>query len=182
MATPGHSLCDVLAQGRVHEATGLGCQAFAWALAAELSGAVIWVQDAKVLERPYPPGVRRLADPAALIMVQPTGSLPVLQGIEEALRAGAAPLVVGMLERAPDLTESRRLQLAAGTGGGRGLCLVPEGELRSNAAETRWHCTPVRGRLGCQRWEMVKNKRGRLDKWQVDLDGRSAAADPVFAA
>ncbi|MEM9138369.1 MAG: hypothetical protein AAGB15_00935 [Pseudomonadota bacterium] len=182
MAALGHSLCDVLVSGRVHEATGLGRHAFAWALAAELSGAVIWVQDAKTAERPYPPGVRDLADPAALIMVQPSGALPVLQAIEEALRAGAASLVVGVLERAPDLTESRRLQLASGTGGGRGLCLVPEDALRSNAAETRWKCTSVPGSRGRQHWEMIKNKRGRLGQWQVDLSPVPSVHGPVVAA
>lgn len=174
MTNLGPPLCEMLAPGRVHEATGAGRQAFAWALAAELSGAVIWVQDTKAQERPYPPGIRALADPAALIVVEPTGPLPVLQALEEALRSGAAPLVVGALERAPDLTESRRLQLAAGTGGGRGLCLVSESKLCSNAAETRWMCLPIPGHGARQRWEIVKNKRGRLGQWEIDLTVGSA--------
>lgn len=161
----------------MHEVTGVGQHAFAWSLAGELSGTVIWVQDAKAPDRPYGPGLGLLADPAALVMVQPSGAVPVLQALEEALRVGAAPLVVGVLERAPDLTESRRLQLAAGTGGGLGLSLVPETKLCSNAAETRWMCAPLPGPGARQRWELVKNKRGWLKTWEVDLDPSNVQAE-----
>ena len=56
---------------------------------------------------------------------------------------------------------------AAGAGRGRGLCLLPGGRARNNAAETRWLCTPVPGGCGRQLWELVKNKRGRLGVWEV---------------
>jgi protein ImuA len=156
-----------LAPARVHEATGAGRLTFALALAGRLGGAVLWVQDARSRDGLYAPGMAALMDPARLVLARPTGALPVLQATEEALRSGAAPLVVAELAEAPDLTASRRLQLAAGTGGGRGLCLVPEARLRTNAAETRWRCAPVAG--GGQRWEIVKNKRGRLGVWEVCL-------------
>lgn len=165
-------LPDLLALGRVHEATGLGRRVFACGLVAELGGAVLWVQQGKQAEMIYPPGATRFFDPARLVMVRPTEHLPVLQVMEEALRSGAAPLVVGELDEAPDLTASRRLQLAAGTGGGRGLCLVPEGKLCSNAAETRWRCAPMPGGGAArQNWEIVKNKKGRLGQWDVAWDG-----------
>lgn len=170
---------DFIAPARVHEATGAGRLAFALALAGRLEGAVLWVQDARVRDGLYAPGVAAFIDPARLVLARPTGALPVLQVAEEALRSGAAPLVVAELAEAPDLTASRRLQLAAGTGGGRGLCLVPEGRLRTNAAETRWRCEPVPG--SGQRWEIVKNKRGRLASWEVRLDGR-AFVEPARVA
>jgi len=177
MPDPAMPNPDLLATGRVHEAVGPGRLAFALALAGQLSGAVIWIQDLATGDGLYPPGVAALVDPARLILVHPTGALAVLRMTEEALRAGAAPLVVADLRTAPDLTASRRLQLAAGTGGGRGLCLVPEGRLCSNAAETRWMCLPMPGQgtggqgTGGQHWEILKNKRGRLGQWRVRLAG-----------
>jgi protein ImuA len=174
-----------LAPARVHEAMGAGRLTFALALAGRLEGAVLWVQDARGRDGLYAPGMAAFMDPARLVLARPTGALAVLQAAEEALRSGAAPLVVAELAEAPDLTASRRLQLAAGTGGGRGLCLVPEGKLRTNAAETRWRCEPMPGLPGSelpgselpgsegnQRWEIVKNKRGRLATWEVRRDGR----------
>ena len=163
---------DLLAPARVHEATGAGRLVFALALAGRLEGAVLWVQDARGRDGLYAPGIAAFIDPARLVLARPTGALPVLQAAEEALRSGAAPLVIAELAEAPDLTASRRLQLAAGTGGGRGLCLVAEGRLRTNAAETRWRCEPAPGTEGGQRWEIVKNKRGRLAAWEVCLAGR----------
>lgn len=160
-----------IAPARVHEATGAGRLAFALALAGRLEGAVLWVQEARSRDGLYAPGIAAFIDPARLVLARPMGALAVLQAAEEALRSGAVALVVAELAEAPDLTASRRLQLAAGTGGGRGLCLVPGDRLRTNAAETRWRCEPVPGGEaegdGRQRWEIVKNKRGRLAVWQV---------------
>ncbi|MEM9782902.1 MAG: hypothetical protein AAF899_10530 [Pseudomonadota bacterium] len=134
-----------LSTGRVHEATGPGRRTFAAAIAGEGSGPVLWIMDARIRDALYPAGLAPLLDPARLVIARPTGPLASLQVAEEALRSGAVPMVVTELEAAPDLTESRRLQLAAGTGGGRGLCLVPEGRLATNAAETRWYCSPMHG-------------------------------------
>ncbi len=169
---------DLLVPGRVHEATGQGRLAFALALAGRLAGPVLWVRDARAGDGLYAPGLAAFLDPARLVLARPTGALPVLQAVEEALRSGAVPLVVAELAEAPDLTASRRLQLAAGTGGGRGLCLLPEARLCSNAAETRWRCEPVVAPVpdgggvpgsdaARQRWEIVKNKRGRPGAWEV---------------
>ena len=165
-------LLAYLAPGRVHEACGAGRWGFACGLTAVLRGPLLWVQDGRRRDGLYPPGLVQWFDPARLVMVRPVGDVPVLQVMEEALRSGAAPLVIGDLGTAPDLTASRRLQLAAGTGGGRGLCLVPEGRLVTNAAETRWRCSPVPGPGHTrQHWEIVKNKRGRLGQWQMCWDG-----------
>ena len=170
---------STLITGRVHEAVGPGRMAFALALAGQTQGPVLWIRDTRQTGRLYPPGIAAFFDPARLILTHPTGPLAVLQTLEEALRDGAAPLVVAELATAPDLTASRRLQLAAGTGGGRGLCLLPEGKLCNNAAETRWMCMPMPG-LGTsgQHWEAIKNKRGRLITWRAQCeDGRFTAAE-----
>ena len=177
-------LPDLMAPARVHEATGRGRLAFALALAGGLSGPVLWVQDARGRDGLYAPGLAAFLDPARIVVARPTGPLPVLQAAEEALRSGAVPLVVAELAEAPDLTASRRLQLAAGTGGGRGLCLIPGERLRTNAAETRWRVEPVQGADALQRWEIIKNKRGRLGAWTVRWTGRAfveAARETVTA-
>ena len=181
---------EALVPGRMHEAAGLGRRAFAVALAGALGGPVLWVLDARRREMFCPEGLAAHFDPARLVIARPTGAVTVLQVMEEALRSGAVPLVVGDLDAAPDLTQSRRLQLAAGTGGGRALCLVPEAGLRSNAAETRWHCLPipaprpigVTGAGALQHWEIVKNKKGRLGAWHVNLGARAQGIGPQGAA
>lgn len=183
MRTSPHPDLGTLVAGRVHEATGSGRRIFALALAARLTGPVLWVQDATARDALYGPGIARFFDPARLIVARPVGRIQILQVVEEALRSGAASLVVAEIEAAPDLTASRRLQLAAGTGGGRGLVLVPEHRLCTNAAETRWRCTPQPGRADTlQEWQITKNKHGRLGQWQVEWDGMgfcSAAPTPV---
>lgn len=168
-ARPGLAM---LAAGRVHEATGPGRVAFAAAIAGESGGAVLWILDRRRRETLHPVGLAAFMDPARLVIARPLGLGPALEAAEAALRSGAVPLVVADLDRGPDLTESRRLQLAAGDGGGRGLCLVPEGRLGASAAETRWHCAPVATSPGggaLQHWELLKNRRGRLGTWQVVL-------------
>jgi protein ImuA len=160
----------LIRSGRMHEATGAGRRAFAAVLAGRLSGPVLWVRESWLADTLCPQGLRPFFDPARLVLARPTGSLAVLQVTEEALRSGAAPLVIAELAEATDLTVSRRLQLAAGTGGGRGICLLPEARTRPNAAETRWLCTPipeVGSGAGRQLWELVKNKRGRLGVWEI---------------
>lgn len=185
---PGRPGLAALSAGRVHEATGPGRLAFALALAGETSGAVLWVMDVRRREVPCPQGIGPLLDPGRLILVRPTGPLAALQATEESLRSGAVPLVIADLDAAPDLTQSRRLQLAASTGGGRGLCLVPERGLGANAAETRWHCAPIcvretrpsgAAQHAAQHWELIKNKRGQLGAWEVWLADRP---DPVREA
>lgn len=180
MAPSGLPDPELLASGRVHEATGPGRFAFAGALAGRLAGPVLWVQDRAAREVLYPPGLAAFFDPVRLILTRPKDALEVLQVTEEALRAGVARLVVTELAEAPDLTASRRLQLAAGTGGGRGLCLVPEDQLRSNAAETRWMCRAVPGSAG-QDWEILKNRRGRRGRWSVRWSGGQFVESPACA-
>ncbi|MFQ5566815.1 MAG: hypothetical protein ACE5EU_10695 [Paracoccaceae bacterium] len=166
---PLHGLPDLalIRPGRMHEATGPGRLAFAAAQAGRLAGPVLWVRERRARDTLCPQGLLPFFDPGRLVLARPTGTRAMLQVAEEALRSGAAPLVVAELVEVTDLTASRRLQLAAGAGGGRGLCLVPEARARANAAETRWHCAPIPGGGVRQLWELVKNKRGRLGIWEI---------------
>lgn len=162
---------DLLKSARVHEATGSGRRTFALAVAAQLEGTVMWLQDVSDANLLHPPGIAAFVEPARVLLATPSGTKSILQVMEEVLRSGVIPLVIAELREAPDLTESRRLQLSAGTGGGRGLCLIPERKLRSNAAESRWRCSPLPGGGGArQHWEIVKNKKGRLGQWRVAWD------------
>lgn len=185
-AAPGAALPDPgwLRSGRVHEVAGSNARAFASALAGRLEGPVLWLQDGRSPLRLCPHGLKAFFDPRRLVLVQPIGALALLQVFEEALRSGSAPLVIAELERSPDLTQGRRLQLAAGTGGGRGLALVPEDRVRGGTAETRWHCRAIlaaeRERGPAGRWEMVKDKRGRPGTWDVRWDrGGFRARNPA---
>jgi len=180
-----------LRTGRMHEATGPGRRAFAAEAAGRIEGPVLWLIETRMREMLCPRGLAAHFDPARLILVRPLNRIAVLQVMEEALRSGAAPLVVAELELAADLTQSRRLQLAAGTGGCIGLCLVPEGGLATNAAESRWHATsmpaPAPGGTAPHRWMRIKSKHGRTGSWEVTLgrhanDGagmRAAATGPA---
>ncbi len=181
---PLHGLPDLalIRPGRMHEATGPGRLAFAMALAGRLTGPVLWVQESRGRDTICPQGLATFFDPARLVLARPTGARAVLQVAEEALRSGAAPLVVAELAGATDLTASRRLQLAAGAGAARGLCLVPEARARPNAAETRWHCVAVPGGGARQLWELVKNKRGKLGCWEVAWGERVGGASRPAAA
>lgn len=164
----GPELDALILPGRVHEATGPGRVVFALALAGVGAGAVLWLHRGR--EQLCPQGIAPLVDPGRLILVQAPDDQGLLQAMEAALRSGAVALAVADLARAPDLTASRRLQLAAGGGGGRGLCLLPEAGQDGTAAETRWHCAQVPGgsRRAGQRWELLKNKRGPLGAWTLD--------------
>lgn len=160
-------LTQWIAKARVHEAMGPGARSFAARLAGRLEGPVLWLMQAGSRDRLCPQGLAAHVDPARLILAHPPDRLGLLQAMEEVLRSGAAPLTVAEIARAPDLTESRRLQLAAATGKGRGLCLISEAQ--TNAAETRWDCASLPGepRAARQKWTLVKNKRGALGQWQV---------------
>ena len=170
--------------GRVHEACGAGAFGFAAALAAAGSGPVMWVAEGWRHEVVNPVGFSAFADPARLFMARAGSPDEALAVAEEALRDGAVPLVVIEVGRALSLKAGRRLQLAAKAGRSRGLCLISE-EMGSNAAETRWRCTPVfdgdgaGGHSTLQRWELIKNKAGTCGAWNVRWDAAARRLDVV---
>ncbi|MFN3524806.1 MAG: ImuA family protein [Paracoccus sp. (in: a-proteobacteria)] len=163
-----------LRRARVHEVFGPSAMGFA-AMAAGLSagsseGCLLWIREAWQADHLQPPGLAAFLDPAALLMARTRDQTDSLAVAEEALRDGTVPFVVIELTRPLNLREGRRLQLAAKAGGTTGLCIIPEG-MGSNAAETRWHATPVfdpaHEDSTLMRWQITKNKSGTLGVWDV---------------
>ncbi len=175
-------LLQGIRRGRLHEATGAGRAGFAAALAATFAGPLVWIArdtGPQGRETLNPHGLGVFLDPARLIVVRPAEAREVLWCMEQALRSGAAPLVIGETGDPPDLTRSRRLQLAAEAGPATGLCLFT-GRPVANASETRWRATPLPGRR--QEWACIKDKRGRTGAWEIRLrDPATAHLDPRAA-
>ena len=120
---------------------GAGAYSFAFALAAARGGQVLWVRETWEVARINPDGFAAFMDPADLLLCNAQSQIEALAVTEEALRSGAVALVIVSLTKPLGLTEGRRLQLAAKEGKSIALALIPEG-MGSNAAETRWRCTP----------------------------------------
>lgn len=193
-----------LRRGRTHEALGprgdvsaarVFCAAQAGRVVRQAAGPVLWILSPLGREA-EPPGVldpyglAAFFDPGRLILAEARDRAEALWALEEALRSGAASVVAAELSRPPDLTESRRLQLAAEAGGAAarpkgagdgatpdegplGVVIAPEPPRPiSNAAETRWRCAfapawAAGARRPVWRWELLKNKRGVLGAWDV---------------
>lgn len=174
--TPGQPFLGrlSLAPARVHEICGAARHTLALIVAGGMEGPVIWVRPTWESGRLHGPGMTRMMDPGRVIFVEAQRPVDLLWTLEEALRSGAVPLVVGELPGPPGLTPMRRLQLAceAGTGQGvrpLGLILTPEGA--SPAAESRWHMAPAHGIH--EGWTLTR-QRDRQEpprSWQVGVKG-----------
>jgi len=159
-----------LRAGRMHEVCGTSALSFAAMIAGRCAGPVIWIERGTMPERLCPNGLAAFFEPDRLVVVRPADGKEALWCMEESLRAGPS-LVVAALGQAADLTESRRLQLAAEVGQSVGLCLIPDANI-SNAAETRWRSTalPCAGQKTSHQWNLKKNKKGILGQWEVAWD------------
>lgn len=175
------------ATSRTHEVCGPGAYVFAFALAARLASRVIWVREAWDNTQINPAGFANFVGPSALTVCNAGNQSETLAVAEEALRSGAVSLVVMPVNKPLGLTEGRRLQLAARDGQSTGLAMISEG-MGSNAAETRWRCTPVfdpdrtTADSTQQRWELIKNKSGTLGVWHVRWNTASRCLTMVSPA
>jgi len=182
--------------GRVHEAFGPLSAAFGAVIGALNKRPVLWVRESWAPAQVTPEGLRTLIDPRRLLLARGSDQAETLVIAEEALKDGVMPLVVIEITRPLNLREGRRLQLAAQAGDATGLCLIPEG-MGSNAAETRWYCSPVYDPSPLQprmhaprtavdstfmRWELIKNKKGTTGAWHVRWDAKAHRLDMVSPA
>lgn len=173
-----------LRRGRAHEVCGPGALFFAFAQGAQTRGPILWVTESWQAERINPAGFGAFVDPRRLLLATVRDQREVLAVAEDALRSGVPSLVVLEVSGPLGLTPGRRLSLAARDGGTTALTIVPEG-MGSNAAETRWHCTPVFGAQPdstLQSWSLIKNKSGTLGTWHVRWNPATGRLDVVSPA
>lgn len=144
--------------GRVHELCGRARRTLALALAARQDGPVIWATHANGSETLCPDAIAELINPGNIVFVTTPKRDEVLWAMEETLRDGHAPVVVGDISAPPGMVPVRRLHLAAETGCGAGLCyplallLTPE-DGGAPGIETRWSLQPAH-KSGRQLWQL----------------------------
>lgn len=172
-----------LGRARVHEFCGPARRTLALMAARGSLGPVLWLRPGWLPERLFPDGVRSLIAPGRLIFVTPARPGDLLWCFEQALRAGAAALVVAELPEPPRLTPVRRLNLAAEAGAETGpmvptgLMLTP-GEGGAPGVESRWHVTPRHGpRSSGWLLSLRRARSGPPQSWHIAGTAGSDLAD-----
>ncbi|WP_428928437.1 ImuA family protein [Marinibacterium sp. SX1] len=177
-----------LALARVHEACGPARRTLAAWLAGRMRGPVIWIAPSWEKDRLNPDGLLAFADPARFLFVAPRRAEDLLWACEEALRAGAAPLVVADLPGAPALTPVRRMHLAAETArDSRGLAplglLLTPGTGGAQGVETRWHMAPAHGHAE-RAWHLTRARArtAPVCQWKITRQAGKMQAAPLAAS
>ena len=170
-----------LTLGRAHELCGPSRRTLALMLAAKMDGPVIWIRQSWRGTHLHAEGIASLFNPGRLLLVDAQREEDLLWCMEEALRTGAAPLVVVDIAAPLPLTPIRRLHLAAETGASMAaepplaLLLTP-GEGGCQGVESRWTMHPIPGWAAetPARWQLSR-LRSRLDpprQWRLVRDKR----------
>lgn len=146
------------------------------------SGPAILVLSRRALRdfgHPYGHGLSQFGlDVSALILVEADKDNDALWAIEEALRAqGCASIVAGAITGSVDLTQARRLNLAA-LATGTPLALLRTGKADAGPAATRWRiATAPAGKDhsgGFHRWRwqasLERCRNGRPGHWLIEWD------------
>lgn len=134
--------------GRVHELCGQARRMLALAIAAQTSGPVIWITSQATSETLCADAIAPLIPPGEILFVTTQKRDMLLWAMEEALRDGQAPVVIGDLSAPPAMVPVRRLHLAAEAGCGAGICrplalLLTPHEGGAPGIETRWSLAPA---------------------------------------
>ncbi len=149
--------------GTLHEVLGPPGDAarvgFVVVVVAMIEGRVLWCcERGQENGLPYGPGLLRFGlSPDRVIFVDGQSKTDTLWAMEEALRSGTLAAVIGE-GVAPDTTASRRLQLAAETGGTAAF-ILPAKPTQSLITPMRWRVAAVPAADGFTR-----------PRWRVDLE------------
>lgn len=172
-----------LPRGCLHELVAApedaGAGGMAALLLAKLMGAdglALWAMlasRARTQGVPYAHGLARFGvAPERLVLVQAPNEAALLWAMEEALRARRFAVVLAE-DVAPDLTATRRLQLAASAGETTALLAAPLRHGRISAAVTRWRVAslPAEGSTRT-RWHLTleRCRGGAGGAWHVEWD------------
>ena len=176
----------------IHLAAATG---FALALAArnfaqKARGETLWIATDYARSEggcPYAPGLDLMGlSPQRLTVLRVPRPVDALWAMEEGLRCrGVANVIAELTDDGAqaDLTETRRLTLAAREGAGIGLLIRHRATPAPSAAATRWHVSAARSRpdafggLGATSFDLslVKNRRGPSGRWFVTWDHHERA-------
>ena len=174
-----------LACGALHEVAPLAygdrppALGFAFALAALAQrtrpGVAVLIASRPALQdfgRPYGHGLKALGlDVGRLLLVETRNDREALWALEETLKSTAAPSialgVIGGRETLSQLTVSRRLNLAAASGGTPLVLASAHANEEASAAVTRWRIGAAA--RGLRRLEATDGDHFMCSSWSVDL-------------
>lgn len=162
---------------RVHELCGRARRSLALRIAAKAGAPALWIAPAWGADPLNPSAVAEILPPRDLVFITPRRPEDLLWSMEEALRAGVAPVVICDLPGPPPLTPVRRLHLAAQSGAELGHCrplglLLTPGDGGAPGVETRYRMEPAHS-INRRRWhlERLRARMAPPKSWELDTEG-----------